>query len=82
MSQAEVTSALRQKDIEKTLALEEIRNAEVNNYAFSALMTTFISLKSFSRLPYRFSNQEVSPESCTLIWWGFVDLMDNQAAQA
>jgi hypothetical protein len=29
MSTAEITNSLRQKDIEKTLALEEIKNAEV-----------------------------------------------------
>lgn len=29
MSQADVVSAMRQKDIEKTLALEEIKTAEV-----------------------------------------------------
>jgi hypothetical protein len=31
MSTAEITNSLRQKDIEKTLALEEIKNAEVKD---------------------------------------------------
>jgi hypothetical protein len=34
MSTAEITNSLRQKDIEKTLALEEIRNAEVKAVNF------------------------------------------------
>ena len=64
MRQAEVTSALRQKDIEKTLALEEIRNAEVKNTLFNSMENQSLSPVLFSQLSLRFNNPEDLRGSC------------------